>query len=192
MRLFYASFLSPENMATYRSLLADVAAEVPDVLRPVPEKSHHLTLAFLGQIAEENRDRCLEVLNLARQVEACGISMAPPRILRSRGTPRLVVTDLVDGRERVSELQDLLRREFLHRFPASDVRAQPPHVTLARFKKRANRESAQRVEASLSRVANPSQPRTDLIASVHLVRSTLTPSGPVYESLDRSALRRRA
>ena len=52
MRLFYASFLSSENMQAYESLVAGVVADVPNGLRSIPERTHHLTLAFVGEVAD--------------------------------------------------------------------------------------------------------------------------------------------
>lgn len=188
MRLFYASFLAAENMRSYEALVEGVLADVPTALRSVPTSSHHLTLAFVGNIDEPQLPDYLDVLESASPVQAFQFSLHPPRILYSRRRPRLVCADLSDGGARVQELQTLLLRELHRYFPSSQIRPKPPHVTLARFSKRANRQTARRVAESLSRREATGPARTDRMASVHLVRSTLTPSGPVYESLGETVL----
>jgi 2'-5' RNA ligase len=188
MRLFYASFLSFENMHAYDSLVAGVDGDVPNALRSIPHGTHHLTLAFIGEVAENDVGRCLEVLDFAKEFPVIHFSLDRPRILYSRRSPRLVCAGLSAGSERVSMLQKQLLSEFLERFPESDVRVKPPHVTLARFKKRANREAAQKVAEALSGRDGPSPDKTDSLTRVQLVKSVLTRTGPVYESLGESRL----
>ncbi|MGB5814446.1 MAG: RNA 2',3'-cyclic phosphodiesterase [Thermoanaerobaculia bacterium] len=188
MRLFYASFLDPENMSAYESLVARLQAEVPRALRPIPARTHHLTLAFLGEITDGDVDKCLEVLDSATGTAASSFSLGRPKILYGRGQPRLICADLVEGGEHVAALQEVLRVELLQQLPSLVVRPKPPHVTLARFDRRANRQTARRVEEALARQKDPEQTRTDRLVSVHLVKSSLTPNGPVYESLGEVAL----
>jgi len=188
MRLFYASFLGSENMDSYESLVAGLIAEVPNALRSIPSHTHHLTLAFLGEIVDDDVEQCLQILEIAKSVSAFRFSLKHPTILYSRRSPRLVCAGLDDGGEQVSELQRQLHVEFLRRFPASEVRIKPPHVTLARFKKKATRETARKVAESLAHREDPARNRTDVLARIALVKSVLTPSGPIYESLGESAL----
>lgn len=175
-------------MSTYESLVDHLRAQVPGALRPIPARTHHLTLAFLGEIAEGDVDKCLAVLESAESTSAASFSLGPPRILYGRGQPRLICADLVEGAEQVSELQTVLCRELLRVFPSLSVRPKPPHVTLARFGKRANRQQARGVEEALSRQQEPGRSLTDRLLSVQLVKSSLTPAGPIYESLGEAQL----
>jgi 2'-5' RNA ligase len=188
MRLFYAAFLDASIVNAYESLVADLAADVPNSLRSVPAGSHHLTLAFLGEVAESDVAGCLDILAFARSIPAFRFSLGPPRILSSRGSPRLICVDLVEGREQVSMLQKDLNAKIAEVLPDCAARGQPPHVTLARFKKHAKRETARRVADALSRREADLRPASDRFGSVHLVRSTLTPAGPIYESLGEAKL----
>jgi 2'-5' RNA ligase len=190
MRLFLASFLSPENTESYDSLVARAISEVPDTIRPVPPGTQHLTIVFLGDVREADLPACFEVLETTREIEAFGFLLSPPRILFARRTPRLVCVDLASESERVSRLQEHLYRGLSVRLPTPIAPPKPPHVTLARFRKNVNREAARRVAESLSRGDERSQVRSDRLATVQLVRSTLTPKGPVYESIGESKCRR--
>jgi 2'-5' RNA ligase len=188
MRLFYASFLAPENISAYESLVDRLRAEVPQALRPIPARTHHLTLAFLGEVADGDVDSCLEILGASTSFSVSDFSLGPPRILYGRGQPRLICTDLVEGAEHVAALQELLRIELLQILPSSAVRPKPPHITLARFNRKAKRRSARKVEEALARQQDPQQTRTDRLVSVHLVKSSLTPTGPTYVSLREAPL----
>ena len=191
MRLFYASFLNPENISTYQSLVTELIAGAPGALRSVPPGTQHLTLGFLGEIADQDVPECLGAMTVAESVEAIPIELDSPRILSARKSPRLLKADVAKGSERVSELQELLRAELSKRLPRLDIRPKPPHVTLARFRKNASRDAARRVADLLSRLEDPSRTMTDLLDRIQLVKSTLTPEGPVYETVKESLLARR-
>ena len=189
MRLFYASFLDSVNMLTYESLVDRVSSAVPGVIRTIPNKTHHLTMAFLGEVEDKDLDRCLQTLESPAVKHAFGYSLAPPRILYSRRSPRLICADAEDGEERIISLQSTLRTAFLEHFPEAQIRAQSPHITLARFKRNSHPRVARPVSEALSSLTGFDLPRSDRLTSVHLVKSTLTSSGPVYESLAETHLR---
>jgi len=188
MRLFYASFLGRDTIQAYESAVASARVEVPNALRPVPRGTLHLTLGFLGQISEQDFEPCLEVLRTVNEFPAFRIALAPPSVLYARRAPRLVCVSVSDGADRVMALQRLLREGLRVRLPDLVIRPKPPHVTLARFHKSANRSAAQRaLDSLLARVELP--PGAEVVTHVKLVRSTLTPEGPVYEPLAGAALR---
>ena len=186
MRLFYASFLSPESIRVYDELVAGWIAGHLGSLRAVPPGSQHLTLAFLGDLPDSELPAAREILNDLASEPSFPFSLGTPRVLRGRGGPRLICADLTCGKERVVQLQDLLARELAERMPERGIRPKPPHVTLARFARGADREAVRGVERELSRIGFPA--RDDRIAAIHLVRSTLTPQGPIYRSVGRADL----
>jgi len=188
MRLFYASFLGHETIQAYESAVASACVEVPNALRPVPRGTLHLTLGFLGQISEQDFEPCLEVLRTVDSVPAFRIGLAPPSVLYARRAPRLVCVSVSDGADRVMALQRLLREGLRLRLPDLVIRPKPPHVTLARFRKSANRTAAQRALDSLL-AGTELVTGGDRVTHVKLVRSTVTPQGPVYEPLAAAALR---
>jgi 2'-5' RNA ligase len=188
MRLFYAAFLDPENRRSYEALIAKVIADVGNVIRPVPSGSQHQTLAFLGDIDDREVGRYVEILELTKDFPEIPFTLRHPAILYGRGTPRLVKADLDEGSERALALQKALRLETGEDPRTLERRLKHPHVTLARFRKNANKAVAHKVVDALSRLEDPGMIRTDRLSSVHLVKSTLTPSGPIYESVAESML----
>jgi len=186
VRLFYAAFLGVETTRTYELRAQRWIAAFPQALRGVPKGSHHLTLAFLGEVQDRDLSICSRILDQTASTPAFSLSLEVPRILYGRKAPRLICAELGRGRNRVSALQKALAAALTDRLPALRLRPKPPHVTLARFRKNAGLEEAGRIEAALA--AERPAPVADRFESVQLVRSRLTPAGPVYESLGRSSL----
>jgi hypothetical protein len=56
-------------------------------------------------------------------------------------------------------------------------------VTIARFPRGARKNLARRVEESMARHLEEIRFEPDLLSRVDLVKSTLAPSGPVYQSI---------
>jgi 2'-5' RNA ligase len=188
MRLFYAAFLSRENMSAYQALVEGLTRDVPGALRTIPPTSHHLTLAFLGEVAESAVDTCIGVLQVVEDFEAFPLSLGPPRILMGRGLPRLICADITEGGEQVSRIQRALCRQIEERLPSVETRPKPPHVTLARFKRNARRQQARRVKEALIRHHDSGLGWHDHFSLVSLVESSLTPSGPIYETVSEARL----
>jgi 2'-5' RNA ligase len=61
-------------------------------------------------------------------------------------------------------------------------------VTLARFKKNASRDAGRGVADLLSQRKDASRTMTDLVNRAQLVKSTLTPQGPIYTTVKESLL----
>ena len=90
MRLFLASFLSPEIAETYQSLIAEMASDVPGTIRSVPSGTLHLTIVFLGNVAEANLSTCFRALDHVKEFGSFDFTLGPPRILYSHRSPRLL------------------------------------------------------------------------------------------------------
>lgn len=183
MRLFYAAYLSRENMDAYQTSVDRLIRDVPGVLRSIPHRTHHLTLAFVGDIADDEVDLCSSALDVLDGVAAFEISLGPPALLKGRGRPRLIRVGITEGQEEVQGVQAAIISRVSEDLPSIDTRSKPPHITLARFKKNANSGDARAVERALDRYLEIPLPLQDRFASAQLVKSTLTPSGPIYETL---------
>ena len=188
MRLFFATFLSPANMGNYQALVKQLMRDVPGVLRPIPPESHHLTLAFLGELSDADVENCRAGLAAVTELESFSFSLEPPQILMGRGQPRLICVDVGAGTKQVSEVQAAIVAHLSRSIPSLKVRPKPPHVTLARFKKSARRTEAAAVQEAIDRHFETSQPWEDRLAEIHLVKSSLTPEGPIYETLQKAHL----
>lgn len=158
---------------------ADAFAGRDDV-RLVDPAALHVTLVFLGWMAEKQIPRVAELVRDSIPegdppvLSARGVRPVPPR------RPRLFALDLGDLEGRAARLQaavsDALARGKLYE---PEKRPFWPHITLARVKRRA-------VAAPLDAPPPPggSWPAT----AVTLYRSTLLPQGARYDALERVPL----
>ena len=188
MRLFYAAYLSRENMDAYQRLVDDLIREQPRDLRSIPRHTHHLTLAFLGEIGDCDVDNCRAALAEISGMQAFSYDLEGPSLLTGRGRPRLIRVDVAAGKEKIARVQSNLLRSLSSQVPGLETRTKPPHVTLARFGKNARKWQARNVECALERIGATLLPSQDRFAEVHLVSSTLTPTGPRYETVARAVL----
>jgi 2'-5' RNA ligase len=183
MRLFLASFLCQQNQVAYDSFVMALIGDVPDTLRPVPAGTQHVTMVFLGDVADAEVPTCLRGLEGVEGFDPVPFTLGTPRVLFARRSPRLLCVDLASGSRDVSALQKHLHRELSSRLQSRLPPPRPPHITIARFRKTARREAAREVNDCILRRGEPSASRSDQLTHVHLVKSTLTPEGPIYESI---------
>ena len=151
-----------------------------DDVRLVDPAALHVTLVFLGWMAEKQIPRIAELVRESIPagdppvLSALGVKPLPPR------RPRLFALDLEDLEGRAVCMQaavsDALAAAKLYE---PEKRPFWPHITLARLKRRA---VAQPLNA-------PPPPRGSWPATgVTLYRSTLLPQGARYDALDRVPL----
>jgi RNA 2',3'-cyclic 3'-phosphodiesterase len=178
-RLFIALDL-PERVrkglaAWAREALADPA------LRPVGEESLHITLAFLGHLAEKEIPRLAEIV-AASGGPAPSIELGDPVPRPPRGRPRLFA--LPAESPGAIDLQDGLEARLVAaRLYKPEKRPFWPHVTVARVK-REERGSKRPVRVSKPPKSLPKgllQPFDGV--RLTLYRSQLQPQGAQYTPL---------
>ena len=175
MRLFIAVPLPPE--------IADRAAACLDpalpALRPVRPELLHITLAFLGQVADER------LADASAAAAIAGAGKSPFRIILDRagrfpasGPPRALWLGVGAGADDLARLAADLARELRARAFALEDRPFRPHLTLARVRTEATPAEARAVAAAVGALAVP---RLELrVDQVAVVESHLSPRGPRY------------
>ncbi len=169
MRLFYAVFL-PRPVA---ERLAEAQTGLKGKWKPVPPGQMHLTLLFLGEVPQ---DRLGELKGVGRDV-AGGVPAFEARVrgtghFPAAGSPRVWYAR-VEGEGFEALAQRL--RELLPEFDAGPPFT--PHVTLARKKGPAPRPAPVVFDLTFP------------VDAMALVRSQLTPRGPVYRVLETFPLK---
>ena len=180
LRLFCALELPPAAIAALESF-RDAAAD-PDVWRPVPAISMHVTLVFLG-----STDPALVEPLAAALGEAVGPDPEAPRLAPSgalllpRRRPQVLGAALADPDGTLAALQSrvsgALAETGAH---APEHRAFRPHVTVARLRPRT------RAPRSLDAVPEPVEFAG---TAVTLFSSRTAPQGARYEPLASFPLR---
>ena len=169
MRAFVALEL-PEAFADEVTELARQLAAVCEG-RFVPAESHHLTLAFLGEVGEDGARAAMGALEAA-----CAVAAPVPLAAAGLGTfGRARDATLWLGVEKDPQLMALagrLREELLARGLPFDEKPFLPHVTLAR-----------RVRMPRGSLGELAFPLPDEASRVTLFKSTLEPDGARYKPL---------
>lgn len=173
MRLFTAIELPPDLRAAVAGYAAAARAAVPDgAIRWVAPENLHLTLIFLGSVAEE------DLPERVRAVER-GVAAAAPLRLELEGSGRFTTAawvGVVGDLEPLGALVERLQGALGHR----DDRPFHPHVTIGRFR---DGRRARHVRLP------PVGPLGGFEArEVVLFRSETLPEGPRYTALHRAAL----
>lgn len=134
VRSFVALPLPEATLRTIGKLQQELATALPGV-RWVKPETIHLTLAFLGDIAEDSLEKLgrsmLSIGHLHSPVTATfsGVGAFP-----SRGRPRVVWLGL-DGGDTLSRLHEALNTELEFLQLPIDKRPFVPHLTLGRSRK---------------------------------------------------------
>ncbi|MFQ6132194.1 MAG: RNA 2',3'-cyclic phosphodiesterase [Armatimonadota bacterium] len=145
----------------------------------------HLTLKFLGPVAEE---RLPAVEQMVGQVAAaagafdltCRGLGAFPNLRR----PRVVWAGVQQGAKELTELAKGLDARLQELGFQREKRPFSAHVTLGRVKSPINlHRLTEAVEGQQEADFGPMR-----VTAVHLMKSTLTPSGPIYAVVQESAL----
>lgn len=139
--------------------------------RWTPPENIHLTLAFLGEVAE---DRLPAIFQELEELDAAPLHLR----LTSLGTfPRAGVLFVdVEPAPRLLQLQAQVVARMAHCGFALDSRPYHPHITLARL-----RQPAKLSPRHLT--LPPALQRSFPVDEVNLYRSHTTPTGPRYEVL---------
>ena len=188
MRIFVAIVLSAANQPRLRDSLQRLVEAHANVLRPIPDRPAHVTMAFLGAVDERNVAAIGEAMQeVARPRGPIVIELSAPRVLRSRQDPRLVMLPVTTGAAELDAIANDLHRAITTRLRSLDLSpAKGAHVTLARFRKHARPSDGRAVEQSLAGSDLASLVLHDEARELQLFESQLGPGGPTYAQL-RSA-----
>lgn len=183
MRLFIGTPLAADLSRQLSPLVATVVEATGPAMRPVSDGSEHLTHLFLGE-----RDPALVgeiVARLAALGEAAAIAARLGAAhLFGRRRPRVLCLRVTEGGEAISELSMTVHRTLVPLLP--DLEGAPPkapHVTLARFGRRAGSRERARASRAVASTGLGDWSAPWSVDRVDLMESRLTPSGAVYGRL---------
>ena len=190
MRLFVGVELDDEVRAACAGA-ARVAEErlrgagAPSI-RWIPPENLHITLAFLGHLAESKTDSIVGALGGDWAAEEFPFGLAGAGAFPPSGPPRTLWVGVGQGSERLGELYRGVAERLSGVGIEPERRPYHPHITIGRVK-HASRGAARRVRVVLEavRVANAS----GRVNSVTLFESRLSSIGARYERLLRVPLK---
>lgn len=178
MRCFISVHLSDEIRSSIQKVIDDLRPQSRAV-RWVPAENLHLTLKFLGEVEEGMVDEIRRLLAaVCGKYGSFGITFRGTGVFPNPGRPRVIWI----GMDKDGSLGDLAR-EVDEAMAAlgfeRERRAFTPHLTIGRVKDGASVQPAMKALHTFRETLFGSI----MVKEIHLMRSTLKPSGAVYTEL---------
>ena len=176
----------------------DAAREVIDDLRDrasrlapraritwaAPERLH-VTVRFIGEADEARAQAIRSALGATIDAPVFDVTVEGVGAFPPKGAPRVFWAGLTDGRDGLLDVERAVSQRLETLVPAED-RPYAPHLTLARVKEPAGLAQAALLEGLATRQFGRVH-----VDAITLFESRLSPKGPTYVPLQRTALRRR-
>ena len=188
MRLFVALEISGTVATAVLDLISRLratAARLAPLSRItwVTAERLHITIRFIGHVEESKADAVrtmlTEPLGERFDLTIAGVGAFPPT-----GAPRVIWAGLTAGRPRFMALEKLVNGRLAEAGVPPEERPFNPHLTLARVRDAAGLRSSALV-GPLDDLALGITP----VDAITLFESRLSPKGPTYVALQRTALR---
>ncbi|MBM3249284.1 MAG: RNA 2',3'-cyclic phosphodiesterase [Candidatus Omnitrophica bacterium] len=188
MRTFIAIELPEEIKGALSRLQEKLKAAGADVKWVEPENIH-LTLKFLGERDDKRVEKIKELLD-----EAC--AGRKPFLMRldkvgafpSLNSPRVIWVSVREGDTEAKEIAADLEEKICRLGIPKEERPFQSHITIARLRSPQNRQP---LVQELKKLEDKPLPENlgFTVKKITLFKSTLTPKGPVYESLKEANLK---
>ena len=192
-RTFIALELNEALQRSLSEIISQISQELPD-LRWVDPHGIHLTLAFLGELSDE---QLVEAIHAAEEAATKATSfeyrLKGLGIFGSPQQPRVIwmgVEDLPSGKVQGSPLQQVhrvLSRELELRGFEVEKRPFSPHLTLARLKQPLSTEAQQRLQHLLHSKQAGASSSIYHVSSLCVMKSELFRTGAKYTCLKESS-----
>ena len=186
MRLFVALDLSVAVHEQLEEILSSLKVVAPKA-KWVPSENIHLTLSFLGEIAEERVPELVSALNsVASRHPSITLHTAPGGSFGSRHKPRVLWVGLEGDLEGLRALQHDVAQAMVAFGVEEEHREYTPHLTLARARDPRGDPTLADCLEPLAKVEPVESESSELM----LVRSHLSSKGSRYEVVHRAKLER--
>ena len=184
VRAFVAVDISHGARYTLSETTESLQRQALSTVRWVRPEGIHLTLKFLGEVDATLIDRILEALEpAARGTGPFSLGLSELGAFPSVDSPRVVWVGLSGDLAPLQELQARIDRQ-LHADLGFAPEGRPfrPHLTLGRLRQGASGEERRRLAKAMPQVTLSTDVSWN-VQEVRLIRSTLTPSGAIYDVL---------
>ncbi len=147
-------------------------------VRWVEPKNLHVTLKFLGWVEEERVSQVVELTEKAvRGKKAFCADLQGIGTFPAGRDPRIIWVGITEGGDNLKALAEELEKLFAQAGYGSEEREFSSHVTIGRIKERKGADKLREKMAAFNEVKLGDAP----VASLQIMKSTLTPDGPRYE-----------
>jgi len=176
-------FISVELPDSVKEKTAELIKELKGIetdIKWVDPKNLHITLKFLGWIEEKQFDNLTALATSA--VSGSGSFKA---IFRDLGTfpegksPRVVWVGAVEGGDKLCILAKVLEEKLSKAGFKAEEKTFKPHITIGRIK---DKKGVDNIKEKIIQFKNTAFGEMT-VDRVFIMKSTLTPGGPIYEKI---------
>lgn len=184
MRAFIALELPEPVRSALAALQSQLAASGADVAWVKPDRLH-VTMRFLGEITDEQRQRVeAGARRMASETSPFTVQLTEPGAFPSARAPRVLWVGIGEGKDQLVKLAEGLEQASVHAGLNAEERGFVAHVTVGRA-----RTSTRMKELSDALASVRWEPPPAFTAeSLTLFQSVLQRSGPVYTALARLSM----
>ncbi len=183
IRVFVAVDVSPQAQQVLAQTIKQLTIAVPVGVRWVDPEKIHLTLKFLGDMGLRLVDDMVQAITRevvpfnTFRLELSGLGVFP-----SRSAPRVLWAGIQGSIGDLAALYSRVEDAASGLGFAAERRPFNPHLTLGRVRNGVTPTVGSRIRAAME---TTSLGRCDPwpVDKVHLIRSALTPEGPIYSKL---------
>jgi 2'-5' RNA ligase len=187
-RTFIALALDESLHRYLEGIVHRTAQELPG-LRWVDARGIHLTLAFLGELNDQQLSEAIQAAeHVAKTATPFEYRLSHPGIFGPPDRPRVIWIGVDEPSGRLIHLHQQLNRELERRGFAIDMRPFSPHLTLSRVKAPLKVEEQQRLRRIL--VGKDFQPSSPFchVQHISVMKSELSRAGASYTCLHNVSL----
>ena len=187
-RTFIALEMDESLQRHLRNINHRMAQELPN-LRWVDPAGIHLTLAFLGELTDEQVAKAIESAeDAARQISPFEYRLSGLGIFGSPRQPRVVWMGIEETSGKLIKLHRALNRELRQRRFEVEKRPFSPHLTLARVKTPLTPDEQQRLQHLLTNQQAFSSSSLHQVRFLSVMKSELSRTGAKYTCLQNCPL----
>jgi RNA 2',3'-cyclic 3'-phosphodiesterase len=189
IRAFIAIELSEDVKRTLTRLQNKLKSGCQTSVRWTDPNATHLTLQFLGDIDQGLTGKIASAMAQAADgIHPFHLAIGRPGVFPDPGRVRVVWVGLTGDLEALSQLQKRIESALLPFGFAAEARLFTPHLTLGRVRDEARPEERQSLGKMVIKTAAEST-GAFAVNSVYLIKSQLTPQGPIYTCLGSAGLK---
>ena len=187
MRAFIAISL-PEEIKKFLAHVQDELKATGADVKWVKPKNIHLTLKFLGEIDEEKLKAVNEILKeTAETQKQYTITVGQAGAFPNINSPRVIWMGIEKGTDTLKQTAQVLDEKLQKIGFPKEEKPFSAHITLGRVRSARNRT---KLTETLKKLSEAQLQHTSEfpVTAITFFKSTLTPSGPIYEIVNVATL----
>ncbi len=143
----------------------------------------HFTIRFIGEVDEAHSATIMAALEAPFQTPAFDLTVGGMGVFPPKGPPRVIWAGVAAGRDEMASVEQEVNRRLATCGIEPDARDYSPHLTLARV-----RDPDGLRTRDIADNLSDDEIGTTRVDAITLFQSHLSPKGPTYVALQRTAL----